>query len=433
MDIQLTRLEKSEMKLTVELTQEEMAPYEKQAAAELQDKVTVEGFRKGHVPFEILKQHVGDQAFLGQVLDIAISDSYTKAVKEKGLHPIDYPRVNVLAHTPLKYEAVLPVVPEVSFKKEPSTITVKRKKPEVTEAEVKEVVKNLLERFKKWKEVSGAAKMDHKVEIDFDGFDEGGAPVEGTSSKNHPLVLGSKTLIPGFEEEIVGMKKGEEKDFNITFPADYHKKSFQGKKMKFHVKLNLVEEAEDRKADDSLARDVTGDKEKTFADLDKEIRTELLHQKEHDETARLENEFLKELLALTEAEIPESLIEKEIDFMVERLKKDLQRSGKTWEAYLEELKKEGKDEGKGEEHIRKELHKPANEQLLMRLGLEKLYETENPEVSEADIAAEIEHVLSHYPVYLRENAAKNYAEGTDGREYLKSGLRLKKIVEAHTK
>ncbi|MFA5793287.1 MAG: trigger factor [Candidatus Gracilibacteria bacterium] len=426
MDINLEKLEKSEVKLLIKLSAEEMEGYRKTSAEELQDKVNVPGFRKGHIPYEVLIEHIGEQAFLGQVLDIAIGDAYSKAVKEKDLHPVDYPRVNILTHDPLEFEATIPLMPEVKFKKDVKTITVVRQKPAVDEKDVKTVITNFLERFKKWTDVDRPAKKGDRVELDFEGFDETGVPLEGTASKNHPVILGSNSLIPGFEDEVAGMKKDEEKDFNIVFPKDYHSKPFQNKKVKFHIKLNRIEEGSEREASDEFAKEISGDQNKTMKDLEKEIEAELMHQKEHDEMARLENEFLKELIAHTEAEVPDSLIEREIDFLVNKLKEDLEKHKKTLEEYEEELKKEGKN-------LRDELKKPAFEQVLMRLGIEKLYELENPEVLEEEIEEEINHVLGHYPEQYKEVAKKNYEEGSEGRAYVKNNLRLKKIVKAHTK
>lgn len=425
MNIDLQKLEKSEVKLTVKLTEEEMKAYEEKAAEELQQQVNLPGFRKGHIPFDVLKEHVGEQGLLGATMDVAISDTYEKAVREKGVRPIAYPKVNVLGHSPLEYEATVAVVPELKFKKEAQKITVKRQKVEVEEKDVHEVIENFLDRSKKWTDVTRAAKKDDRVEIDFDGFDEGGAPLDGTASKNHPVVLGSNSLIPGFEDEVVGMNIGDEKDFWITFPKDYHSKMFQDKKVRFHIKLNRVEEGSKQEMSEDWAKEVSGDPEKTLATMKEEIKTELHKQKEHREEARLEEEFLKSLLDHVEAEVPEDLIHREIEFMMGRLKEDMERQKRSWEDYENELKEKGKD-------LHEELHKPATDQVLIRLALEKLFEMEKPEADEADIQAEVDRLLGQYPGELRGMLEERYAEGSEGREGLKGAARLKKLIRAHT-
>lgn len=418
--------EKSQVKLTLQLTAEEMLAYQAKAAAELQDKVKVPGFRPGKIPLDVLMEHIGEQAFLGQTLDIALAETYEEALRKENIRAVAYPKIQILEHNPLKYEAIIPVLPELKFKKEVEKITVSRKKPEVKDDEIHEVLKNFIKRTVDWKDVEREAKKGDRVEVDFDGQDMDGVALEGTSSKNHPVVLGEGSLIPGFEEEITGMKKGDEKDFEIVFPKDYHSKKFQNKKVKFHVKLNRIEEGTEAELNDAFAQKVSGDEKKTLPDLKEEIRTELHKQKEYEEDMRLENEFLKELLAASEAELPEALVEKEIDFLIERLKEDLQKRKQTWEDYEKEMKEAGKD-------IRKELHKPAVEQVMVRLGLERLFELENPEVSEADIEAEVEQLLGRYPEEFRMMLRGRYAEGTKEREMVKKGAQLKKLVRGHTK
>lgn len=426
MNIDFQKLPKSEAKLTIELTEAEMEKYEQAATAELQEHVTVPGFRKGHVPAEVLKDHVGEQAFMAQVLDSAIGASYEEAVHSKDLHPVAYPKISIVSDKPLKYEAVVALRPEVSFKKDPKNLTLKREKVEVNEKEVKEVIENFLERFKSWKDVTRAAKKGDRVELDFDGFDEDGIALEGTSSKNHPVVLGSNSLIPGFETEVEGMEIGQEKDFWITFPKDYHKDSFKNKKVKFHIKLNRIEESEDRVADDAWAQEVSGEPTKTLATMKSDIEKELVAQKEIQEDGRLENEFLKQLAEHVEAEVPDALVEREIDMMVERVKEDVEKRKENWDEYQETLKKEGKD-------LREELRKTAAEQVLIRLGLEKLFELENPEISEADVEQEVERLLGRYPEQFKEMLRPRYAEGTEEREYMKQTVRFKKLVKGHVK
>lgn len=426
MQVTSQKLEKSEVKLTVELTEEEMKKYREAAVKQLQNEVKVDGFRAGKIPEDVLIEKIGEQAFMGEVLNAAVSDSYEEAVRKEGLRPVAYPKLSIVQHDPVKYEATVPVVPEVKFKKDLAKVTVSRKKHDVKEEEVQTVLNDFVKRTVEWTDVVREAKMGDRVEIDFDGTDMDGVPLEGTSSKNHPIVLGSKSFIPGFEEELVGMKMGEEKDFVITFPKDYHSKKFQNKKVKFHVKLNRIEEGKESALDDEFAKKVSKDEKKTLVDLKTEIKTELGHQKEHEEDTRLENEFLKELLAVVEAEVPDALVEREIDFLIERIKEDLKKRKQTWEDYEKEMEKEGKK-------IREELKKPALEQVLIRLGMERLFELENPEVTEEDIEAEIEHLVGHYPPEFQMLLKQRYAPGSKEREMVRSEARLRKVVKAHTK
>ncbi len=426
MKIQIENQKNSEVKMTVEISEKKLEEYKKEAVKELQGKVDIPGFREGTVPMEMLERHMGEQAFLSQVLDVAISASYEEAIKSEKLRPVAYPKISVTSQEPLVYEAVIPVVPEVKWKKDVKKLTVKSQKLEVSKAEMEEVLENLRVKSAKWKVVEREAKMKDRVELDFDGFDMDKVPLDGTSSKNHPVILGEGSLIPGFEEEVVGMKVGEEKDFNITFPKDYQAKHFQGKEVQFHIKLNQVEEPEEHELNDEFANEITGGNRKTLDELKEEVNEELMHQKEHQEDSRRENEFLKELLNYIEADVPEALLEREIDFMVDRIKKDLEKQGKTLEDYEKEL------DGKGKK-LRDELKKTAMDQVLIRLGLEKLHEEEGTTATKEDIEKEIQHMLSHYPPHVAPMMAERYKEGSQEREYLKNQVMLRNVVAAHTK
>lgn len=426
MKIDKENLKGSQIKIKIELTDEEMKTYKSKATQALQKEVKVPGFREGKVPMNVLEEHMGTQSFIGVVLELALEESYSQAVLQEKLRPADYPKLNIVQQDPLIYEAEIQLIPVVDFKKDPSTLTVKRKEVKVEEEEVKEVLENFVKRTVEWKTVEREAKMGDRVEIDFDGKDKDGVPLEGTSSKNHPVVLGSKSLIPGFEEEVVGMKKDEEKEFEIIFPKDYHKESFQNKKVTFKIKLQMVEEGKESEINDAFAQKVSGDEKKTLDTLKNEIKGELKKQKESLEDRRVEGDFLEELIKLVDTELPQVLIEKEIDFLIERITEDLKKQKKTWGDYEKEVKAEGKEP-------RKELEKPAKEQVLLRLALERLFEIENPEISEEDIEEEIEALTGHYPPEIKPMLKQRYQHGSKEREVLHSQAKLKKVVKSHTK
>lgn len=426
MKVNVEKLKDSQVKISVELTAEEMAPYKKEATKELQDQVKIDGFRPGSIPQDILEKHVGKEAFMGQVLDIAIGKTYEKAVTDNDLMPVDYPKLHVVTPEPLHYEATVAVLPEVEWTKDLKKLEIKKKTLKVEDKEVDEVLENLQNRSTKWSDVDRPAKMEDRVEVDFDGFDDGGAPLDGTSSKNHPVVLGSNSLIPGFEEEVVGMKKDEEKEFDIVFPKDYHSKKFQSKKVKFKIKLNRIEESAKPELNDAFADEITGGHRKTMKELKEEIVEELHKQKERQEELQLETDFLKELPKYAKAHISQVLIDREIDFMIERMKQDLQKQGKSWEDYEKEMEEQKKD-------IRKELEKPAKEQVLIRLALEAAYKEQKIEVNEAEVKAEIDEMILRYPPQFAEMAKQRFQEGGEEWNKVSNQIRLRKLVALHIK
>jgi trigger factor len=339
---------------------------------------------------------------------------------------VAYPKITVKKHEPLEYEAIVAVLPEVTWSKDIKKLSVAKKAAKVEAKEIEEVLSNLKTRSTKWNDVERKAKKGDRTEVDFDGYDLEGNALPGTSSKNHPVILGEGSLIPGFEDEVIGMEKDQEKTFEITFPKDYHSDEFKGKKVKFTVTLRRIEEAEEPKMDDAFAAEITGGNRKTMAELKEEIKEELGKQKEKEEEARLENEFLKELATFVKADLPEVLIEREMELMQSRIKQDLEKRKQNWEDYLAELEKEGKD-------IKKELHKPATEQLLIRLGLEELYKQEPVEISSDELEAGIRDMVAFYPPHFAPMVEERYKEGSQDREMLKNQLRLRKLVAKHTK
>jgi trigger factor len=422
MKVEIEKLAKSELKLIIEVSEEELQKYKAEATQELSKHVKVPGFREGHVPFEVLVKQVGEKAFRGQMLEMALGETYEKALKQEKVAAVSYPKINVVSETPFKYEAIVAVLPEVTIKKGHEKVSHKSKEVKIEKKEVEEVLKNLRKRSTTWKEVERAAKKGDRVELDFEGYDMDGKELEGTSSKNHPVVLGENMFIPGFEEEVVGLKKGEEKDFEITFPKDYHSEAFKNKKVKFHVKVGMVEESTEREMDDAFAEELTGGKHKKLSDLEDEIKKELTHQKEHDEEIRMENEILEELMKYFDAEIPDALIERETEMLIERLKREIEKSGMKWEDYEAMKEKDGKS-------VREELKPQAEKQVLMRLGIEKLYEIENIKVTEDDLEEEIKHMLAHYPEDYASKVHDYYKPGTQGREQLENQLMLKKLMK----
>ncbi|MFO0780830.1 MAG: trigger factor [Candidatus Gracilibacteria bacterium] len=216
MKVTVEKLPKSEVKLTIEVPAERLEKYMEKAAEQISMHFKIPGFRPGHVPLDVLKQHVNEEGIEAHMLDIALPETYTEAVMKEKLQVVSRPKVEIKTKSPLVYEAVVAVFPEVSVSGY-EKISVKKETPKVEAKDVDEVLAGIQKRHTTYKDVEREAKKGDRVEVDFDGFDDGGAPLDNTSSKNHPLVIGDNSLIPGFEDELVGMKKEEKKSFQITF------------------------------------------------------------------------------------------------------------------------------------------------------------------------------------------------------------------------
>lgn len=422
MQITVEKLPHSEVKVVVQLTAEETQKFLERAAVEVSKAVDVPGFRKGTAPLHVLKKHVREGAIEAHMIDIAIPDTYTKAVLQEKLHVLSRPQVKIIADDPLHYEAVVAVYPEVKVSGY-EKISIKPEKITVEDKEIDEFLLNFQKQYATYKEVDRPAQKGDRMEIDFEGFDEGGASLERASSKNHPFVLGEGTLLPDFENAMYGLKQGDEKTFTMPFPEDYHYEPFRNKKVTFKVKVHFVQEI--------VLPELTPEflKEKLQADLTLEqIRKNLYSSFERDkkqkERERHENELLEKITESTEVDLSPQLVEEEINDMVEDFKQDLQERSIDLDRYLEINKMELKD-------LREKYRKQAEQRLTLRFGLFKVYEQENIEASDAEVEQEIEARLARYPESEKEKARSMYSEEGSGRYRIQNTIKLTKLFDKY--
>lgn len=420
MNITVQKLPKSEVKLTIELTPELTEKFLEKAAKQISGMVKIPGFRPGHAPLEIVKKHVSEEAIESHMLDVALPETYSEAITKEKIKAVARPKINILEKKPFKYEATVAVYPDVAVSGY-DKVNIKKNEPKVDDKEIEEVLKDVQTRQAKHKEVDRPAKKGDKVEIDFEGFDEGGAVLESTKSKNHPLVIGDNSLVKGFEDELVGMKKEDKKEFKITFPKDYFHKPFQGKKVLFKVEMKRVEEVELPEFTPEFLKQIAG-KETTLEELKKTIRENLTRDKEHQEVVRRENEYLEKVIDHTKVELPDILVEEEIDGMIEEFKNDLEGRGITLTQFLEANKKEIKD-------LRETRRKEAEKRLMLRFGLQKIFEQEKIDVTEEELKKEIEEVIKLYPPKEQYKVRKEYKQGSYLIRRLENKLKMEKLFE----
>ncbi len=423
MQIKVEKLPKSEVKLTVELSEEKTKKLFEKAAKQVSEMVKVPGFRPGHVPLDVLKQHVKPDALEAHMLDVALPETYAEAVKQEKLQVVTQPKVKVIQTEPLKYEATVAVYPEVEISGY-DKIKVKKEEAKVEDKDVDTVLEDVKKRQAKYKEVDRASKKGDKVEVDFEGFDEGGATLENTKSQNHPLILGENSMVPGFEEELEGLKKGDNKEFAVTFPKDYFHKPFQGKKVTFKVKMNSVQEVELPEFTPEFIKELTGGQDKTLDEVKKDVKDNLQHEKEHAAKVKQEDEFLDKVADLVKVEVPEALVEEEIDGMMQEFQTQMENKGITMQQYLEQTKKEIKD-------LREQRRKEAEKRLRLRFALHKIFEQEKIEATEDDLKKELDHIISLYPENERDKIRKEYKEGSYLMRRLENKIKIDKLFDEY--
>lgn len=420
MDIKIEKLPKSETKVTITLTEDENTKYEQKTASSLSESVKIPGFRQGKAPIDVVKQELGEERFVAYMLETAIPQIYTEAVQKEKLIPISRPNVTILADNPISIEAVFASIPEVDVK---GADKIKIKAPSI-KVDKKELEERL-EHFKKMhathSAVDRAAKIGDRVEIDFEGFDQKGNSIPNTKSEHHPIVIGSDTFIPGFEDELVGTKAGENKEFNITFPKDYHAAELKAAKVKFKVTVHQVEEVKDAELNEELIEKLSGQKQ-SLDDFKKMLEHELEHQKMHEARAEQEEQFFVELLKACKFEVSDILVEEETKLMIEDIKRDTMMRGMNFDDYQKAVEER---EGKKLEEIYQE---KAEERVRIRFILDKLINEKKIDASEKEVEEVIKIRLEETPKDYRDKAKEFYKKGNQGHTAIRNELVLQALL-----
>lgn len=429
MKVDIKKLPKSEIELTITVPYSIYAKWEKKALGDLGKQMKVSGFRPGNIPEDVVRKTAGEEAVKAATLDYILPQTYSEAVKDNDLQVVAQPKVDIKSPAEKEgdefvYVATVAVMPEIkvgNYKK----IKIARKPVKVDSKQVDETIKMIMERYAEWSDVDRKAKEEDRVEIDFEGFEENGKVIPNTASKNHPVILGSKTMVPGFEDAVIGMSKGEEKEFEVTFPKDYHAQMMRGKKVKFKLTLGRLEEKKEQKLDENMAEKITGKKQSADEfkkqvedDLKREIETR--NQQEHD------NAVVAEIIKITKAELPEAIIDQELNMMLEDQKKKIEQQGLTWEQYLQHIKKT-------EDNFRKDHRKSAEERILARLGIQHIIKAEKFEVTDAEVKDKITKIVSRYPAEQRQMAQEHFEKDENAAKNIEYNLRADKLIEMLTK
>ena len=351
-------------------------------------KIQVPGFRKGKAPRKIIEKMYGKECFYEDAVNDIYPIEYAAAVKEAGLDPVDHPDVEVVSldENGLVFKAKVTVKPEVEVV-DYKGIEVKKTVAAVNEDEITAEIDRLRDRNGRLVNVEdrAAANGDNTL-IDFEGFVDGVA-FEGGKGENYPLTLGSNQFIPGFEDQIVGHKAGEEFDVNVPFPAEYHVPELAGKDSVFKVKLNEIRVRELPEADDEFAKDVS--EFDTLDELKADIKAKLTETKEKAADTDVENKLIDTVIANMKAEIPEVMYEHAVDNMVHDFEHRLASQGMTLELYMQYT-------GFTMADFRKQFEEQAQKQVKIRLALEKIVELENIAPTEEELNAEYENMAKTY-------------------------------------
>ena len=418
--------EHSVVALTIEITKAEFEAAKDKAFKKTGKNITVPGFRKGHAPRKMIEKLYGEGVFFEEAFNIIYPDAMDMAVEKSGIKPVG--RADVDLGDPaeeggLTIIAKVPVEPEVELG-EYKGVEVEKETVKVPAADVKAELNRLAQRNARTETVDRKAKKNDTVDIDFEGFVDGVA-FEGGKAEHHALTLGSGTFIPGFEDQLIGCKAGDEKDVVVTFPEEYHAKELAGKEAVFKCKVHKVEETILPEIDDEFAKDVS-DTCETLDDLKKEISERLKKERQEAADHAFEEKVLDAVIENMKADIPQAMIESQIDSIVQDFSYRLQMQGMQLDQYL---KMSGTEMGA----FRAMFREQAEHQVKSRLVLEKVAELENIAVSDTELEEEYAKMAEQYGMEVDKVKSIVSVEALTGDlkisnalEFLKKNAKVKK-------
>ena len=377
----------------------------------------VDGFRKGKVPKDIYLKKFGIESLFLPAADLVLQDAYTKAMEESKLIPVVQPDVNLKDINDEHVEFTFKIItkPEVNVKKYKG-LKITPEKVEVTKEEIEHELSHVLERYTELVNKEGKVENGDIAVIDFEGFKDGEA-FDGGKGENYSLEIGSNTFIPGFEEQVIGMSAGEEKDINVTFPEDYAAEDLKGAKVVFKVKVNEVKEKQTRELDqdffDDLALEGVDSKEK----LEEEIKNSIKAQKEMDAENKYIDKILEEISKNVEVDIPEEMVNEEVDRLMHRFEEQMKMQGISLDVYYQFTQST-------EEDLKNHLEKEAYTNVLYRLMLEAIMTLEKIEVTEEEAQKEAKELAEKYKMEVDE-----FLENFGGLDMVKYDLEMRKTIE----
>ena len=398
------KLEKSRVALTIETSAEEFEAAVNKAYLKMRGKINVPGFRVGKAPRKIIEKMYGAEVFYEEAVNIILPDAYEAAVKEQELEVVGYPQVELESCTKdgVVFKCTVAVYPEVKLGQYKG-LEAPKAEVKVVAADVNARLKEMADRNSRLVSVERAVKKGDTADIDFEGFDNGVA-FDGGKGENFDLEIGSGSFVPGFEDQLIGMKAGEEKDLDLTFPENYPPE-LAGKPVVFHVKVNEVKEKQVPAIDDEFAKDVS--EFDTLKDLKADIKKKLTAERTESAQRAFEDVLMAKVAEGIEADIPEEMVELQAERMMEQFKQQLASQGIPFDQYL-------KMTNTAEADFRKQAQGPAADQVKMDLAVEAIIKAEGLEASDEDVESEMKSVAEKYGMDL--DTVKKYLRPEDVKE-----------------
>ena len=382
-----------------------------------QKTAKVDGFRKGKVPRNIYEKKFGKESLYMDAVDMVAQDAYLKALEDSKLVPVVKPEINIKNVTDNGVEFIFKIIttPEVNLKKYKG-LGIKPKKVKVTKEDIDHELGHLLERYTELVVKDGKVANGDVAIIDFEGFKDGVA-FDGGKGENYSLEIGSNTFIPGFEEQVIGMKTGEEKDLNLTFPEDYGAKDLAGAKVVFKVKVNEIKEKKARELDEDFFEDLGMEGVDSEEKLKEQIKSSIASRKEVENENQYVDELLEAVGKNVEVDIPQEMVEEEIDRLMGRFEEQMKMQGISLDLYYQFTNSD-------ENALRSQMEKEAFNNVLYRLMLDEIAKEEKIEVTDKEVEEEAEKLAEKYQMKKDE-----FLKQFGGLDLVKYDLEVRKTVD----
>ncbi|HUD10940.1 MAG TPA: trigger factor [Candidatus Saccharimonadia bacterium] len=389
METKITSQTETEVQFTVTVGEKELAPIKTEVFNDMRRRVKAAGFRPGKAPDMIVERELGSSTVQGEFIEHAIQHTYVDSIKEQKLAVVGSPNVSLekfVPYTELQYKVTVELMPKVKLG-DYKSLKIKRPSVKIDPKEISRTVEELRRRVAARLDSEQPAVKGNEVNFDFEGT-RGGTPVPGASSKNQTLQLGSGSFIPGFEEELTGLKKGDEKTFDIRFPKNYHESSLADQVVTFKVKLSSVTDLVLPELNDDFAKEVGPFT--SMLELNEDITSKITGEKSEAAAKQYETEVLDKLLKDSTYKTPGSLVDQQLQRMRSELEQSLASSGLTVDKYLELTNKTAED-------MTREMKPEAERRVGLAMVLTEVAEQEHLAVSPGELDAEIARLKTDYP------------------------------------
>ena len=412
------KLEKSMVALTVEVGAADFEAAVEKAYKKQRGQIRVPGFRPGKAPRKMIEAMFGAQVFYEEAVNIALPDAYEEAVKEQELQVVGYPQVELLdvGKEGFSFKATVAVFPELTLGQYKG-LEAPRAEAKVTDEDVDARLKEMAERNSRMVSVDRAVEKGDIANINFEGFLDG-EPFDGGKGEDHDLEIGSGSFVPGFEDQLIGMKAEEERDINITFPEDYHA-DLAGKAVVFHVKVNAVKVKEVPAIDDEFAKDVS--EFDTLDELKADVRGKITAEREEAAGRAFEDILMGKVADGLTGEIPDAMVEAQAQRFVDNFRMQIQSQGLPFDKYLEMTNMDV-------DSLLEQAKEPAARQVKMDLAVGAIIKAEGLEATDEDVDAEYEKMAKQYGMEAEE--IKKYMDAEVIREQVLRDKAIRVVVDS---